>query len=81
VSEGRERALGTAIDRALNGERTPVFYRGRQIGERVRYNDSLLLAALRAVDPRARGVPSAFGSPMFGDDVPLPSLPSARHPP
>ena len=51
--EGRARALATAIDRGLNGVATPVFYRGRQIGERRRFNDGLLIAALRYADPRA----------------------------
>lgn len=53
LDQGRGLALDTAIQRALHGERTPVFYRGRQIGERVRYNDGLLIAALRAIKPGA----------------------------
>ncbi|MDO7842624.1 hypothetical protein [Sphingomonas immobilis] len=38
---------GTAIDRAIEGEEVPVFYRGQQVGSRKRYNTSLLLAAMR----------------------------------
>ena len=49
--EGCRRALDTAIERALNGVATPVFYRGRQIGERRRYSDGLLIAALRHLRP------------------------------
>lgn len=63
VAAGRARALDTAIERALEGERVPVFYRGRQVGERIRYNDSLLIAALRAVDPRARETPAMPDAP------------------
>lgn len=47
LAEGQSRALDNAIGRALDGERTPIFYKGRQVGERVRYNDGLLIAALR----------------------------------
>lgn len=47
LAEGQSRALDTSIDRALHGERRPVFYKGKQVGERVRYNDGLLIAALR----------------------------------
>ncbi len=37
-----------AILRIHEGERVPIFYRGRQVGERVRHNDRLLAAALEA---------------------------------
>ncbi|RHW16321.1 hypothetical protein D1610_15875 [Sphingomonas gilva] len=63
---GRARALSLAIDRALNGEATPVFYRGRQIGERRRYDNRLLLAALRAIDPAARTAPADLGGGFGG---------------
>lgn len=45
--EGRTQAYGLAIERAIKGVATPVFYRGRQVGERRRFNDRLVLAALR----------------------------------
>ena len=64
LARGREQALDTAIDRALTGEATPVFYRGRQVGERRRYDNGLLIAALRAL--HARGDtrdPGGFGGP------------------
>lgn len=51
VAEGRVRAIDTAVTRSLEGVATPIFYRGRQVGERRRYNDRLLIAALRAGDP------------------------------
>lgn len=42
----------TAIMRIHLGERVPIFYRGRQVGERVRHNDRLLAAALEARNRR-----------------------------
>jgi hypothetical protein len=51
VSQGRDNALSTAIKRATEGERIPVCYRGAVIAYRVRYNDRLLINALRASDP------------------------------
>jgi len=52
---GRWRAVDTSIDRALNGVETPIFYHGRRIGTRKTYNDRLLIAVLRAVDPKYGG--------------------------
>ena len=48
VGIGRFAAEMTAIDRALSGEVRPVFYKGRQVGERVVHDNRLLLAVLRA---------------------------------
>lgn len=62
LDEGRRRALDTAISRALHGERVPVFYGGRQIGEYVRYNDSLVIAALRASGSSGDRLPPSDGS-------------------
>lgn len=47
VEWGIDAARATAIDRAIHGEATPIFYRGLQIGERRRYSDGLMIAALR----------------------------------
>lgn len=47
LHEGRRNAYETAIPRALHGERVRVFYRGRQIDERVRYDSRLIIAVLR----------------------------------
>ena len=52
VTRGREQALDLGIERALDGVAVPVFYRGHQVGERRKYNDRLLIAALRAVSPK-----------------------------
>jgi hypothetical protein len=58
IDMGRCQALNLGIQRALQGVAVPVFYRGRQVGQRRVYNDSLLIAALRATDPGLRGVSS-----------------------
>ncbi|MES2444381.1 MAG: hypothetical protein V4574_16260 [Pseudomonadota bacterium] len=73
VAEGRARALDTAIARALHGEATPVFYRGRQVGSRVRYNDGLLIAAIRAIDPAARAAQPGRGQEPW--DIRTPETP------
>ena len=54
IDQGRANALDTGIERALGGTIKPIFYRGRQIGEQRLYNDGLLIAALRALNPRGR---------------------------
>jgi hypothetical protein len=48
LDQGSVMALDTAIERAFEGERVPVFYRGIQVGERRRYDNRLLIAALRS---------------------------------
>lgn len=60
VKQGRSRATDTAIDRALNGVATPIFYRGRQVGERRRFNDRLLITALRLLRPDIYTGPEPF---------------------
>jgi hypothetical protein len=50
--EGGCKACDKAIERAIDGVAVPVFYRGRQIGEHRRYNDRLLIAALRHLHPQ-----------------------------
>ncbi len=57
---GRDNARDLAISRAINGEVRPVFYRGRQVGERIVYDNRLLKKALQLemgrklpVDPNA----------------------------
>ena len=41
----------TALDRAVNGQEEKVFYKGEFVGHRVRYDNRLLMAMLRACDP------------------------------
>ncbi|MFW2831049.1 hypothetical protein [Sphingomonas sp. ID0503] len=47
IGEGRSRAFALAIARGIHGTVTPVFYNGKQVGERVTYDNRLILAALR----------------------------------
>jgi len=61
LRQGRAMAIDLSIERVFNGETVPIFYRGRQIGERVRHDNRLLIAALRVIGPaRAR---AAAGEP------------------
>lgn len=53
---GRGASLSRAIERAIDGEVRRVYYRGRPVGEYRVYNNRLLIAALRAIDSRARDV-------------------------
>ena len=55
--EGLARARDTAIEHAMYGVAVPVFYGGRQVGERRRYDHRLVLAALR-IAMRERGRPA-----------------------
>jgi len=48
LADGRRSALETGIARAIEGERVPVYYRGRKVGEHVRFDNRLLIAALMA---------------------------------
>lgn len=41
----------TAFDRAVNGTQEQVFYKGRMVGFREKYNDRLLMFLLRVRDP------------------------------
>jgi len=43
-----------AIERALAGEVRPVFYKGRQVGERLFYSDGLTIAVLNMAARNAR---------------------------
>lgn len=51
VDQGRTVATSTAIERAMEGVAVPVFRRGIQVGERRRYDNRLLIAALRQWSP------------------------------
>ncbi|MBC2778150.1 hypothetical protein [Parasphingopyxis marina] len=53
LAMGQGMALDCAIERATDGVPEPVFYRGKQIGVRRRYDNSLLRAALSTMDRMA----------------------------
>jgi hypothetical protein len=44
-----------AIDRALNGVRVPVFYKGEQVGERIWYDNRLLMFVMSKMMSRRFG--------------------------
>ena len=46
-----------AFERAVKGTSEPVWYKGEQIGERVRYNDRMVMFLLRSHDPKTYGRP------------------------
>lgn len=50
VGIGRFIAECAAIDRALEGEVRPIFYKGRRVGERIIHDNRLLIAVLRSRD-------------------------------
>ncbi|MFZ5793581.1 MAG: hypothetical protein ACRCS5_00255 [Sphingomonas sp.] len=65
LGEGRDRARDLAIERALIGTATPIFYRGRQIGVRQAFDNRLVLAVLRAmpsVEPDAVSMQAALAA-------------------
>jgi hypothetical protein len=49
MKQGRDLVLDLAIERAIEGEARPVFYRGRQVGERIHYDNRLIMTALRVM--------------------------------
>lgn len=42
IQLGRKRLLDVAMERAIEGQEVPVWYRGEQVGTRIVYNDRLL---------------------------------------
>ncbi len=50
-----KRLADAALDRAINGEVTPIFYKGEQIGERRRFDNRLAMFLLRLRDPEGFG--------------------------
>ena len=54
LDSGRSYQLQLGIARCIEGERRPVMYRGRKVGEQVRNDNSLIIAVLGATWPRAQ---------------------------
>jgi hypothetical protein len=50
---GRGRAADLGTDRAIHGEKRQVYYRGRKVGEYVRHDNRLIIAALNRLPPVA----------------------------
>lgn len=58
------RLVDLAFDRAVNGSTEPVFDReGRRVGQRIRYNDRLLMFLLRAHQPDRYRTPGQSSVP------------------
>lgn len=51
---GVDRTTDVALERALDGEVRPIFYRGRRIGERRVHDNRLAIAVLGRLDRRER---------------------------
>jgi hypothetical protein len=59
---GGGRAADLGMDRAIHGELRGIYYRGRKVGEEVRYDNRLLLAALRRLPPESKFDPDPVGT-------------------
>lgn len=59
--QAAETLAETAFARAIEGQVTPVFYKGEQIGERRRYDNRLLMFMLRTRDPAHYGRSAEIG--------------------
>ncbi len=55
IDMAMERLSDAAFARALKGVATPVFYKGEQVGERVRHDERLTMFLLRYRDPTRYG--------------------------
>ncbi len=55
IANGLALMEDAACDRAINGEVTPIMYKDEQVGERVRYDNRLLMFLLRARKPDVYG--------------------------
>jgi hypothetical protein len=71
--EGFARTRDNAVERAIYGERVPIYRHGRQVGTRVRYNDRLIFAVLNRDTARLRALASSTrsnGSSDNSGDIP-----------
>ncbi|MCA1748940.1 MAG: hypothetical protein LC634_05215, partial [Sphingomonadales bacterium] len=53
LDEGQMRALDIGMQIGVEGVEVPVFYQGRQVGTKRRYNNALLRASMGALDRKA----------------------------
>ncbi|WP_112384235.1 hypothetical protein ACLN6N_10025 [Sphingomonas carotinifaciens] len=63
-----QRLADAALDRAINGVATPIFYKGEQIGERRRFDEKLTMFILRLRDPKRFGKWREDRVPSFHQD-------------
>lgn len=66
-----------ALDRAINGVATPVFFQGEQIGERRYYDEKLAMFLLRLRDPQRFGRWREDRVPLAHPDAPAIRLQAA----
>ena len=59
-----------AFERAAKGVSDPVWYKGEQIGERVRYSERMIMFLLRSHDPETYGRGEAARAPSVGARFP-----------
>jgi len=63
LASGQSYQIDIALERSLRGEIVPIMYRGKRVGERHRFNDSLVIATLNAMERRdARAEKESFSS-------------------
>ena len=63
----REHSVQVLADRALNGVSEPIFYRGEQVGARVRFDSRLLLAHLARLDAAAEDAVAVAAADRFDE--------------
>ena len=59
IDIGQDAAFSLVIKRTVEGEARPIFYRGRQVGERRVYDNRLLSTAIRLYADRNKSVDAA----------------------
>ncbi len=64
-----QRLYGAALSRAINGVARPIFYQGKQVGERRYYDERLTQFLLRARDPANFARPRELTDDLREDDV------------
>lgn len=75
---GQDQMADLGVERCLKGEVRPVFYKGRKVGENIRFNDSLLIAVLNRFE-RPRNLAAPDEDPALALDRALADL--AAQPP
>lgn len=55
ISQGADRMEDELVRRAIEGVREEVYYKGKRVGERMKYSDLLLIFALKAARPEKYG--------------------------
>jgi len=64
-----------AFERVFKGQAEPVWYKGEQVGQRIRHDNRLLMFLLRAHDPETYGTASARPAPRAEEPRPAAASP------